>query len=34
MKIRETGIEGLLIMEPKVFRDERGYFLESYHRKG
>lgn len=33
MKTRETGIEGLLIIEPKVFRDERGYFLESYHQE-
>ncbi|MCP4309825.1 MAG: dTDP-4-dehydrorhamnose 3,5-epimerase [Bacteroidetes bacterium] len=30
MRIRETGIEGLTIIEPKVFRDQRGYFLESY----
>ena len=33
MKTRETGIEGLLIIEPKVYRDERGYFLESYHQE-
>ena len=33
MTTRETGIEGLLIIEPKVFRDERGYFLESYHQE-
>lgn len=33
MIIRETGIEGLLIIEPKVYRDERGYFLESYHQE-
>ncbi len=32
MKIRETGIEGLKVIEPKVFRDSRGYFLESYHK--
>lgn len=32
MKIRETGIEGLTIIEPKVFEDSRGYFLESYHK--
>ncbi len=31
MKIRETGIEGLLILEPAVFKDARGYFMESYH---
>lgn len=32
MKIRETGIEGLMIIEPKVFEDSRGYFFESYHK--
>ncbi len=32
MKIRKTGFEGLTILEPKVFADSRGYFLESYHR--
>ena len=32
MKIRETGIEGLLILEPAVYKDSRGYFMESYHR--
>lgn len=33
MTTRETGIKGLLIIEPKVYRDERGYFLESYHQE-
>lgn len=32
MKIRKTGFEGLTILEPNVFADSRGYFLESYHR--
>jgi dTDP-4-dehydrorhamnose 3,5-epimerase len=31
MRTRETGIEGLTIIEPRVFRDQRGYFFESYH---
>lgn len=31
MKIVETGIEGLIILEPKVFEDERGYFFESFN---
>lgn len=31
MNIRETGIEGLLIVEPNVFYDDRGYFYESYN---
>ncbi len=32
MKIIETKIEGLIIIKPDVFRDERGYFYESYNR--
>lgn len=31
MKIKETGLNGLLVIEPTVFRDERGYFFESYN---
>ncbi len=30
MKITETSIKGLLIIEPRVFPDGRGYFFESY----
>ncbi len=30
MKIIETKIPGLLIIEPKVFSDDRGYFYESF----
>jgi len=33
MKVATTAIEGLLILEPKVFGDERGFFLESYNQK-
>lgn len=33
MTIEKTPIEGLLILHPKVFRDERGYFFESYHQR-
>lgn len=29
----ETGIEGLYVIEPKIFGDERGYFMESYVKK-
>jgi dTDP-4-dehydrorhamnose 3,5-epimerase len=32
MKVKETHIEGLLIVEPAVYRDPRGYFMETYHR--
>ena len=30
MEIIKTSIDGLVIIKPKVFQDERGYFLESY----
>ncbi|MFN5181726.1 MAG: dTDP-4-dehydrorhamnose 3,5-epimerase [Bacteroidota bacterium] len=33
MKISETLIEGLKIIEPKVFQDDRGYFFESWSKK-
>lgn len=31
MNIVETGIPGVLIIEPKVFGDERGFFMESWN---
>lgn len=31
MEIIKTPIEGLLIIEPTVFKDDRGYFFESYN---
>ncbi len=30
-KFIETEIEGLYVIEPKVFSDNRGYFLETYN---
>ena len=33
MNIIETNLAGLLVIEPKVFEDSRGYFLESYSSK-
>src|SRR5258708_19771323 len=30
MKVIETGIPGVLIVEPKVHGDARGFFLETY----
>lgn len=30
MDIKQTSIPGLLIIEPKVFSDARGYFMETY----
>jgi dTDP-4-dehydrorhamnose 3,5-epimerase len=32
MKIEKTFIKDLLIVEPAVFEDERGYFFESYNK--
>lgn len=33
MKVTTTEIEGLLIIDPKVFADDRGYFFESYNKQ-
>ena len=33
MKATRTAIPGLLIIEPKVFGDERGFFFESFNRR-
>src|SRR6185312_13595172 len=33
MPFIQTGFEGLLVFEPKVFEDNRGYFFESYNQK-
>ncbi len=33
MNFIDTGISGLIVAEPKVFKDERGYFLESFNRR-
>ncbi|KUK76839.1 MAG: dTDP-4-dehydrorhamnose 3,5-epimerase [Proteiniphilum acetatigenes] len=33
MNVLKTNIEGVLIIEPRVFGDERGYFFESYSQR-
>ena len=33
MNIIETPIKGLLIIEPRIFEDARGYFFESFSQK-
>ncbi len=33
LKVIETPIKGLLIIEPTVYADKRGFFLESYSRR-
>ncbi len=33
MEVIETGIKDLIVIRPKVFKDERGYFFESFNQK-
>lgn len=33
MEIIKTAIEGVVIIEPRIFKDERGYFFESFNQK-
>jgi dTDP-4-dehydrorhamnose 3,5-epimerase len=33
MNFIPTGLEGCFVLEPKLFFDERGYFMESYNEK-
>lgn len=33
MEINKTPIEGLIIFQPRIFRDERGAFFESFNQK-
>lgn len=33
MKIKKTKIAGVVIIEPRVFTDDRGYFFESFSQK-
>ncbi|MCA1978458.1 MAG: dTDP-4-dehydrorhamnose 3,5-epimerase [Thiobacillus sp.] len=33
MKVTETSLPGVLLIEPKVFGDARGFFLESWNRR-
>ena len=33
MEIIKTSIEGLLIIKPDVFKDDRGYFFETYNKE-
>ena len=34
MEVIKTGIEGVFVIEPKIFGDARGYFFESFNAKG
>ncbi len=31
MDVRRTALAGVLVIEPRVFRDDRGFFVETYH---
>jgi|TARA_B100000795_G_scaffold70546_1_gene49525 dTDP-4-dehydrorhamnose 3,5-epimerase len=31
LKVEQTSIEGLVVIEPEIFYDSRGYFFESYN---
>ncbi len=33
MEVIKTDIEGVVIIEPRIFRDERGYFFESFSQR-
>ncbi len=32
MKIEETSLQGVLIIEPDIFQDSRGFFMETYQK--
>ncbi len=32
MKIEETNLDGVMLLKPQFFKDERGFFLESYNK--
>lgn len=31
MNVTQTALDGVLVIEPKVFQDDRGFFAETYH---
>src|SRR5579864_6254102 len=31
MKITETSLQGVLVLQPTIFRDDRGFFLETFN---
>lgn len=33
MRVIQTALPGVLIVEPRIFEDSRGYFYESYNRR-
>ena len=33
MKVTQTKLDGVLILEPKIFGDDRGFFMESFNQR-
>ena len=33
MNIRETSLPGVLVLTPRIFRDDRGHFFETYNQR-
>lgn len=33
MQVRKTGLQGVLLIKPRRFADERGHFVETYNRR-
>ncbi len=33
IKLRESSLPGVVIIEPVIFNDPRGFFMETYHKK-
>ena len=33
MRIVNAALSGILVLEPKVFKDARGFFFENYNRR-
>ena len=33
MNLIKTNIDGLILLKPTIFKDDRGYFMESYNKK-
>lgn len=33
MEVIKTNINGVVIIEPRIFKDERGYFFESFSQR-
>jgi dTDP-4-dehydrorhamnose 3,5-epimerase len=34
MNLRKTKLDGVVVLSPRVFKDDRGFFLESWNKRG